>query len=177
MDIGLRLQDQEQTLTDVSYDKVSAVSLIDSGKKIYNFDLTTKFVCKKLRNGNNLSSCDGLLLRDGNFVLIEFKHQKPTKIDKTEIIKKAYDSFTTIRMIIDQTISVDELRAKSVLFVVFEDEKGFPDFQKKLYQLAKPGEEPILFGLSCVKDTLYQRIYTLSISDFSKMWISALWGE
>lgn len=179
MDIGFQLKDYVQSLARVSFDGENEnVSLIEETGDAYNFDSITKCVCKKVRGGNLLASCDALAIVDGAYYLIEFKNQLQSKIDRSDILKKAYDSVSTIRMIIDPSISLEDFVEKATLLVVFKNEEipGFPHFKKKLHGLADRNEtEPILFGLANIKGKLYKDIHTICKQDFIDQWYPKIW--
>lgn len=181
MNIGIRLEDYKQPLEKLSYDDGNEkISLIEASGEAYNFDGITQYVCKKLRGGEKLTSCDALVVKDGLYYLVEFKNQAQTKIDKRGIWKKAYDSVSTVRMVLDQNIGLDDFARKATLLIVFQDEEisGFPHLKEKLFRLTKPERtEPLLFDLSAAEGTLYREIHTICKQRFMEQWYPIIWGE
>ncbi|MBR3569830.1 MAG: hypothetical protein IKN96_03370 [Oscillibacter sp.] len=176
MDIRLRLQDYWKTLSDASYDSNAKASLIDSPHKAYKLDGVTAKVCQKLRGGMTLSGCDAYLKNNGVHWFIEFKNQEPKDIDPEDIRKKAYDSVSTVRMAVDQTITLDNLCQNAVFLVVYRDEEPATEdaIERKTAEFA--GMRHIRWKLGQIEGKLYREVHTIPVTKFREEWIPRIWG-
>ena len=181
MDIPLRLNDYLKTLSEASFDDDKKEILIESDFRAYKLDTLTVRVCRELRNGQTLSGCDAYLKANGIYWFIEFKNQYARAISQKtiqQIWRKAYDSISTVRMAIDQTIPLDELCQNAKFLVVFrdEEEKGLDAFKRKTAGLAKE-EYPIYLELRKIEGKLYREVHTIPVTEFQDTWIPQIWGE
>lgn len=181
MDAGVILEDYLKPLTKVSYDSENEqIPLIDSSAKAYDLDAITKRICGVFRGGGLLSSCDALVKKNNHYFLIEFKNQEETKIKENDIRKKAYDSFSTLRMVFNQNAGLDDLCTRTTLLVVYKDENlpGYTSLKEKMFELAKAkGDEPLNFNLSDFKGKMYSDIHTICKSKFMSQWYSRIWTD
>ena len=177
MDIRLRLQDYWKTLSDASYDTEAKASLIDSPLKAYKLDDLTVQVCRRLRGGIALSGCDAYLKSNDVYWFIEFKNREAVQIDPEDIRKKAYDSVSTVRMVVNQTITLDDLCQNAVFLVVYQDEEPKTEdaIEQKTAELAEM--EHIRWGLGRIQGKLYREVHTIPKSEFCGKWIPRIWGD
>lgn len=200
MELLKNRDDYEKDLCVVSRDTDNGVSLIDTKDKVFDFDGITKYLSEQFYPGQTLASCDAFFQRGDEYYLMEFKNRVPQRIKPGELKKKVFMSFNLLRLEMDQTISVEDARDHTTLFVIFRDdapaqtaaggekavgEKAANDsppepgsylaLVDKLHQLAKIKEtEPILFGLRELKDKFCHQIYTLPKSEFMDKWYPRL---
>lgn len=180
MEIALRLNDYLKTLSDASLDDKKEERLIESDFQAYKLDALTVQVCKKLRHGQTLSGCDAYWKSGGTHWFIEFKNQNAKGVydKRADIWKKAYDSISTVRMAIDQEITLDDLCQNAVFLVVYRDEKPQPEHFKLLIE--KGGawgkvEEFIREGLRALEGKLYREVHTIPAAEFRQTWIPRIW--
>lgn len=181
----MNLNDINRFLTPLSVlskDKQSSSpnqALIDDETKLLNFDGITKYICHHIRGGVLNHSCDAYFeLEDVNY-FIEFKNQKEGNIDCNNLKCKAYDSMCNALVFKEQS-NLSKMRESSVLIVVYnkakdEPEKNyisslsFDEIAKKLSLLSGnigiDGDQ-IKFGLKRFEGELYEKVYTLDVSDF-----------
>ena len=178
MDFLPNREDYLQPLRMVSLDKAKGVSLIDADDLVYNFDGIAKHLYEELQRKEPVASCDALLNNGEQYYFFEFKNQTQKKVERSQMAKKAFQSFNLFRLAIEQELSVDETRDHSTLFVIYADEGGtesFQSFRDKMCKLAKmPGDESILFDLRAIEGKLYRKIHTVSASDFMMNWYGIL---
>ncbi len=152
-----------------SWDPMKSESLIDDDVyPIYNFDEITTSTCRSWRMGENLSSCDGLVIRDDMIYLIEFKNQKMMNIDKKVLSKKAFDSIYLLMQSLYPDKSIDDLKEHIVLYVVHlqSDSRSFDMFKDKAAAFAKE-RHPVDFGLAKYRE-FYSDVYTVGRAEFIK---------
>lgn len=162
------------TLQEMSKDD-SGQYFIKSQQEVYNFDEITREIADMYRNKRPAASCDALYIKDTRHIyLIEFKNARRSRIGKNFFLQKAYDSVWTLAFAYYPDLSLDELKKRLYLVIVFNDEEfvekedespHFQSFKKTLGQLAGY-KERILFGLELYKGTLYKNIYTIDKSVF-----------
>lgn len=180
MDIPLRLSDYLKTLSEASFDDDKNERLIESDFRAYKLDTLTVRVCRELRNGQTLSGCDAYWKANGIHWFIEFKNQYANSISQKtvqQIWRKAYDSISTVRMAIDQTIPLDELCQHAKFLVVFRDEEqpGLDAFKQITSGYVKK-EYPVYWGLRKIEGKLYREVHTIPKSVFCDKWIPRIWG-
>lgn len=122
MELLRNKEDYRKTLRFVSRDKQNGISLIETEDIVYDFDSITKFLCDQFYSKQTLASCDAFLQLDNEYYFMEFKNQMAQKIKSGEIQKKAFMSFNLLRLEMDQTVSVEDARDHTTLFVVFRDD-------------------------------------------------------
>ena len=183
MEIGkFRKRDYDNTpLSKLSWDKSNAVALIDdNAHKACNLDALTVRVCKALRAGQPSASCDAYLEKNGTYWFIEFKNQDSGNVDGNEIWRKAYDSVSTVRMAIDQTITLDDLCQDAVFLVVYQDDepelKGLDAIKQSTVDLAEEEEIAPYWGLKKIEGKLYRKVCTIPATEFREKWIPRIWG-
>lgn len=124
-----------QTITEISKDTSNRVSLVDSEKTMFDFDLITgEFVSEMSKNGRNASetirSNDGLLIKDDKYYFIEFKNKKMIRSDNNEPInkdvyiltEKNYNSMLVLSYLTQQNIK--ELKLKTEYILVYSKDKN-----------------------------------------------------
>lgn len=124
-----------QTITEISKDTSNRVSLVDSEKTMFDFDLITgEFVSEMSKNGRNASetirSNDGLLIKDDKYYFIEFKNKKMIRSDNSEPInkdvyiltEKNYNSMLVLSYLTQQNIK--ELKLKTEYILVYSKDKN-----------------------------------------------------
>ncbi len=164
IDISAYLSSFKET----SWDPMKGESLInDDYYPVYNFDSITTAICREWRMGENLSSCDGLILTD-KIYLVEFKNQRMMNIDKKVLHKKAFDTLYLLQRAAFEYMSLEELGKKCVLYVVHvkSESASFDSFRAKVAGFAKENH-PIDFALSKYRK-LYSDVYTVGRDDFIK---------
>lgn len=181
MDIPLKLNDYLKTLSEASFDNDKNESLIESDFRAYKLDTLTVRVCRELRNGQTLSGCDAYLKANGTHWFIEFKNQYANSISQNtiqQIWRKAYDSVCTVRMAIEQTITLDDLCQNAKFLVVFRDEAqtGLDAFKDKTSGFAKK-EYPVYWALRKIEGKLYREVHTIPATEFQATWIPRIWGQ
>ncbi|MCI9082874.1 MAG: hypothetical protein HFI70_11405 [Lachnospiraceae bacterium] len=150
---------------------------IDSQQEVLDFDEITQEVADQYRNKKPVASCDALYVKDDSHIyLIELKNARRSRIGKNFFKQKAYASVWTLMAAFYQDLSLEELKERLYLVVVFNDEEiiekeqesqYFQAFKKKVGQLA--GEkESILFGMDIYKGTFYKDVYTVEKNVFLK---------
>ena len=146
--------------------------------KVYSFDSIKRFVCKKLRGGNELSSCDAYYK---NYI-IEFKNCNYQNIDKAEIRMKAFDSCSILLYSHLVGSNVFDIQNTHTLIVVYNDEKNEEHDKEygmsngnsvfKLYEnlsalsSIKPKRTPNDLGLDTINGILYKDIYVMDKKEF-----------
>lgn len=169
-------------LSEASKDDNNLVSLIDDDTHIVcKLDALTKQICKQLRYGQELSGCDAYLYAKETHWFIEFKDQDAKGVygKRADLWKKAYDSVSTVRMAIDQTITLDNLCQNAILLVVYRDEKPEPEHFKRLMEkggLWGKVQEFIRDGLRPLEGKLYREVHTVPATEFLETWIPRIWG-
>ena len=176
MDMPWKLEDYLKTLSDASFDDNKNERLIESDCPVYKLDTLTVQVCQELQRGDALTGCDAYWESGGTHWFIEFKNQDASKIKKADICKKAYDSFSTVRMAVNPTITRDKLCASSEFLVVYRDEtpKGDVETARKFAEFA--GLDNIRAGLRKIQGKLYREVHTIPKSEFCGTWIPRIWG-
>lgn len=172
------MKEYESTIRETSKSDEN-IDFIESEVKVYDFDAYTEDICKEYRSKKSLSSVDAFALSDdGDFWFIEFKNARKSQLPKKSLPPKAYDSMYTAYFFLKQKYSIDELKSKAILFVVYNDDaisgekkenpsKGFSKFKTKIGELAKIDTETrILFGLEKFKGFLYREIHTIGKQEF-----------
>ncbi|MBQ6207149.1 MAG: hypothetical protein IJK52_08705 [Oscillospiraceae bacterium] len=188
----------KQTLSKLSenpnYDKGKGRSLIqDDTHYAYNLDGITKRVCEELRLHQRVASCDAYLPpkkeKKGKLVgcsaylnanethwFIEFRDEAAVDIDEQDIWKKAYDSVSTVRMAIDQTITLDDLCQNSDFLVVYQDEEPKTEDAVEKGTAGLAEMEHIRWGLRKIVGKLYRKVHTIPATEFRQKWIPRIWG-
>lgn len=182
MDISLNLRDYLKTLSEASLDDKKEERLIESDFRAYKLDTLTVQVCKKLRHGQTLSGCDAYWKANGTHWFIEFKNQNAKGVydKRDDIWKKAYDSVCTVRMAIEQEITLDALCQNSVFLVVYQDEKQEPESLRRIREQSRVWgkvREFIRDGLRPLEGKLYREVHTIPATEFQATWIPRIWGK
>ncbi|MBQ9492462.1 MAG: hypothetical protein IJR54_01840 [Oscillibacter sp.] len=173
-----RKEDYNKPLSKASLDDNKKLPLIDDDTRAAcKLDDLTKRICEELRDAQPLAGCDAYLLANGTHWFMEFKYQKSKNVDRKQIWRKACDSISTVRMAIDQTITLDDLCRNAEFFVVFQDEeeKGLDAFKQKMAGYAKK-EYPVYWELRKIEGKLYREVHTIPKSEFVATWIPRIWG-
>lgn len=164
----------KSTLTITSKDD-NGNSVIENEQEVYNFDKITKRVAEMYRANKPQHSCDALYIKDNdNIFLIEFKNARKSRIGKKELQQKAYDSIMTLQMGFFQQYSLNDLKEKTILICVYNDEGviekeqesiSFNNIKEKISHMANQ-ENSILFDLEKYKGVLYRDILTVEKRQF-----------
>ena len=159
----------KSTLSETSKDD-EGNAVVDYQNPVYNFDSITKDIADIYRVKKPHKSCDALYVKDDEHIyLMEFKNVRKSRIPKKELHQKAYDSIMTLQMAFFPQFSLDELKKRVVLIVIYnndgivekeQDSASFEAFKKKLSGLSKSQNE-ILFGLEIFRGILYKDVLTL----------------
>lgn len=184
---GFQKNNFRKKLYETSIDTAGETYLLE-GKydiEVFNFDGIKRFICKKLRGGCELSSCDAYYWdeKENKGYLIEFKNNNYQNIDKEQIRNKAFDSCAILlysNMIDKNAIDV---RDTHDLIIVYNDGKkedhdkeygmshgdAIWGIYEKLNKLAKQ-EEPVHtcadLGLDKIDKVLYKSIHVLNVDEF-----------
>ena len=170
-----------RTLSEASKDDANAIPLIDAAYIVCKLDALTDQVCKELRYGQELSGCDAYLQANGIHWFIEFKNQDVKGVygKRVDLWKKAYDSISTVRMALDQEITLDKLCQNAILLVVYQDNKPESEHFKRLREkgaLWGKITEFIRDGLRPLEGKLYREVHTIPATEFRQKWIPRIWG-
>ena len=107
---------------------------------------------------------------------MEFKNVRKSRIPKKELHQKAYDSIMTLQMAFFPKLSLNELKMRVVLIVIYndagiiekeQDSVSFDAFKRKMSDLSK-SQNKILFGLEIFQGILYKDILTLEKQEYVK---------
>lgn len=178
----------EVTLKETSYDKANKEYMCDLSCAAIDFDcLKDQFVRSfDLRNVSAPSSNDALIVKDDEYIFIEFKNGHINPKIAFEIQKKIYDSFIILSDLCDEVLS--DLKKKTSFILVYNGDKndghlleGFNISTRKkgktherensrneivntLFGLAN--ERLIRFNLEIFLDYLFKDVYTLTLEEF-----------
>ncbi len=143
---------------------------IESVQKVIDFDEITKEIADKYRNKRPMASCDALYFKDKNHIyLIEFKNARRSYIGKNFFLQKAYDSALTVNYAFLQSLSLEQIRERLYLIIVFNDdsvkekEQNSENFRKikKTFESLAGYKNRVLFGLDIYKGILYKDVLTI----------------
>lgn len=175
----------KSTLSETSKDD-EGNAVVDFQNLVYNFDSITSDVADIYRAKKPHKSCDALYIKDdAHIYLMEFKNVRKSRIPKKELHQKAYDSIMALQMAFFPKFSLDELKKRVVLVVIYNDagivEKeqnsvSFEALKSKLFDLSK-SENKILFGLEIFKGILYKDILTLEKQEYVKTIHDGIFGN
>lgn len=174
-----------QTITEISKDTSNRVSLVDSEKTMFDFDLITgEFVSEMSKNGRNASetirSNDGLLIKDDKYYFIEFKNKKMIRSDNNEPInkdvyiltEKNYNSMLVLSYLTQQNIK--ELKLKTEYILVYSKDKNADYYisdsssrDKIGYLLANKSNKRIIkFKQDFFEGYLFNKVLTIDEEEF-----------
>lgn len=164
----------KSTITETSKDN-SGQSVVDSYQEVYDFDKITEEVALVYRMNRPQCSCDALFVKDtDNIYLVEFKNVRCSRVEKKQLCCKAYDSIMTLQMAFFPQYSIEQLKDRTVMVVVYNDDgviekeqesKAFDKMKKKLAEWSG-NEKSILFGLEIYKELLYRNIITVEKKEY-----------
>lgn len=164
------------TLSETSKDN-EGNAVVDYENVVYNFDIITNDIADVYRVKRPQKSCDALYIKDSeNIYLIEFKNVRRSRVPRKELQQKAYDSIMTLQLGFFPRFSLNDLKEKVVLIVVYNDDGivekeqdsvSFDALKNKLNSFSKSGKN-ILFNLEIFKGILYKDIFTLEKQEYSK---------
>lgn len=150
-----------------SWDPMKGESLIsDDSYPVYDFDGIAADICREWRMGENLSSCDGMIITD-RIYLVEFKNQRMMNIDRKVLAKKAFDTLYLIQHALpDKKLTIEEIGKSCILYVVHagSDSASFSGFRSKAASFADE-RHPVDFGLSKFR-RLYNDVFTVGSCEF-----------
>lgn len=116
------MEQYESTIKETSKSDEN-IDFIESEVKVYDFDAYTEDVCKEYRSKKSLSSVDAFALSDDDdFWFIEFKNARKSQLPKKSLPPKAYDSIYTAYFFLKEKYSINQIKKKAVLFVVYNDD-------------------------------------------------------
>lgn len=144
--------------------------VIDSDIEVYDFDEVTKEIADIYRAKKPVKSCDALYIKDDTHIyLIEFKNTRKSNMRIKELKQKAFDSILSLAFSFFPRLSLDELKERVSLIVVYNNDavsekeqksEHFQLFKNKLEQFSRP-ERTVLFGLKIYEDVLYKEVITV----------------
>lgn len=174
----------KSTLKETSKDDTGNY-VVDFSQEVFNFDIITEEVAQIYRISQPQRSCDALYIKDDNNVfLIEFKNVRASRMPKKHLKLKAYDSIMTLQIAFFSEYSLNDIKEKVNLVVVYNDEgivqkeqssTAFDSFKEKMYSFAGNNEE-ILFGLDIYKNVLYKDILTIEKQKFVNETFNMIFG-
>ncbi|MCI9532129.1 MAG: hypothetical protein HFH38_10375 [Lachnospiraceae bacterium] len=147
------------------------IGFIESTKEVLDFDEITQEVADRFRNKRPMGSCDALHIKDeGHIYLLEFKNARKSQIGKRFFLQKAYDSALTLAFAFFPNLSLEEIKEKLYLIVVYNDgsvieqEEKSESFQaiKDEIRRLSGRKESILFGLGVYEGILYKKVLTVN---------------
>ena len=166
----------KSTLSETSKDD-EGNAVVDYQNLVYNFDCITSDIADIYRAKKPHKSCDALYIKDdAHIYLMEFKNVRKSRIPKKELHQKAYDSIMTLQMAFFPKLSLNELKMRVVLIVIYndagiiekeQDSVSFDAFKRKMSDLSK-SQNKILFGLEIFQGILYKDILTLEKQEYIK---------
>ena len=166
----------KSTLNETSKDD-EGNTVVDYQNPVYNFDIITRDIADIYRVKKPHNSCDALYVKDdAHIYLMEFKNVRKSRVPKKELHRKAYDSIMTLQMAFFPELSLDELKMRVVLIVIYnndgivekeQDSISFDAFKSKLSSLSKSQNE-ILFGLEIFRGILYKDVLTLEKQEYEE---------
>lgn len=153
-------------------------AVVDFQNVVYDFDIITNDIADVYRVKKPQKSCDALYIKDyENIYLIEFKNARKSRVSKKELQQKAYDSIMTLQLAFFPEYSLNDLKKKVVLVVVYndngivekeQDSASFDALKDKLNSFTKGGKS-ILFNLEVFQGVLYKEVFTLEKQEYSKV--------
>jgi hypothetical protein len=176
------------TLGECSFDSTNNEKMIDSGKKVFNFDkvketmLNRIYVDLKQGSGTNmLHSLDALYELEGKngkseYVFVEFKNGAGTKI-KYNVQKKVYDSVIMLSELLNENVS--SFRKNCFFVLVYNKEKvsnndgvlvggTISSSRDKISSIIskKAGGHFVKFGLEMFRGYLFKDVYTFDKEEY-----------
>ena len=175
-----RLLDEDKvksTLSETSKDD-EGNAVVDYQNPVYNFDSITSDIANIYRVKKPHKSFDALYIKDNSHIyLIEFKNIRRSRIPKKELHQKAYDSIMTLQMVFFPNLSLNELKTRVVLIIIYNDDDGivekeqdsisFDALKRKMCDLSKC-QNKILFDLEIFRGILYKDVLTLEKQEYIK---------
>ena len=164
------------TLSETSKDD-DGNAVINYQNPVYNFDRITSDIAAIYRAKKPHKSCDALYIKDdAHIYLMDFKNVRKSRIPKKELHQKAYDSIMTLQMAFFPKLSLDELKMRVVLIIIYndagivekeQDSVSFDAFKRKLSDLSK-SRNKILFDLEIFQGIFYKEVLTLEKQEYVK---------
>lgn len=152
-------------------------TVVDYQNIVYNFDSITKDIADIYRVKKPHKSCDALYIKDdAHIYLMEFKNVRKSRIPKKVLHEKAYDSIMTLQMAFFQNFSLDDLKERVVLIIIYndagvvekeQDSVSFDAFKGKLSGLSN-SRNNILFDLGIFCGKLYKNVLTIEKQEYEK---------
>ena len=165
-------------LLETSKDKAKKETMMDSEIEVINFD-TIKDSYVQLFKIEKINSNDALIIRDDEYLFIEFKNGKIRDIkDVFEIYSKIYDSLIILSNILEKTLI--ELKDRVSYILVFNKElEHTRKFERAeegfIKHLNKNSEiERIYFGLRKFEKYCFKKVYTYSVEEFKSKFLQSL---
>lgn len=164
----------KSTLSETSKDD-QGNAVVDYDNIVYNFDIITNDIAAIYRVKRPHRSCDALYIKDSMHIyLLEFKNVRRSRIPKKELHQKAYDSIMTLQMAFFPEYSLEDLKAKVVLIVIYNDdgivEKEqhsifFNEIKNKLSSFSK-SQKRVLFDMDIFRGILYKDVLTIEKQEY-----------
>lgn len=146
------------TLKNTSYDKENRVYMCQSDMEVVDFDKLTL----ELYPQKQPASYDAFLIEEDIKVIfcVEFKNQKTSDIDNTQLHKKVKDSDSTLKKLCSgNSINKNEYNYK--LCVVYKQDTTKPNYRRFK-------ENIVHFGLDVYSGVYFDEIITNEIGFFQK---------
>ena len=144
--------------------------VIESDQEVFDFDEITKEIADIYCVKKPLTSCDALYIKDDDHIyLIEFKNTRKSNMPKKELFRKAFDSISNLAFAFFSTLSLEELKERVYLIIVYNDDAliekeqesvSFNSLKNKLKHLSK-SKPTVLFGLEIYENVLYKKVITV----------------
>ncbi len=146
------------TLKNASYDKENSVYMCHSDMQVVDFDRLTS----ELYPQKQPASHDALLIEESirGVFCIEFKNQKTSDIDNSQLHKKVKDSDTTLKKLCDEN-SINKNEYDYKLCIVYKQDTTKPQYRRFK-------ENIIHFGLNVYRGVYFDEIIKNEIGFFSK---------
>lgn len=148
--------DSIKTLKNTSYDKENRVYKCQSDMEVVDFDALTLALYPQKQP----ASYDALLIEEDikDIFCIEFKNQKTSDIDNTQLHKKVKDSNITLKMLCSENnINKNDYNYK--LCIVYKQDTAKPQYRRFK-------ENIVHFGLDVYSDAYFDEIVTNEIGFF-----------
>ena len=170
----------ECSLSDVSLDDQNNVSMVNSDKKVYNFDLFQTRYFHLFNQRKPLASLDALVENEDDWYFIEFKNGKyDNKVGKS-IKEKISPSLLTFLDVIGETLTFSRKNINFVLVYNAHKNKAYGNLMSKdeiqsseernkikihLKSLSK-NKSFCLFGLSRYKSVYFRDVFAYNELEF-----------
>lgn len=154
--IRSKYQDSLNTLKLTSYDKENRVYMCQSDIEVVDFDKLTFAIYPQKQP----ASYDALLIEEDikDIFCIEFKNQKTSDIDNTQLHKKVKDSDTTLKKLCSEN-SINKNDYNYKLCIIYKQDTTKPQYRRFK-------ENIVHFGLDVYSGVYFDNIVTNEINFF-----------